>query len=1383
MKLLRLVAALLCLATVAALASLVLVVFGAPGSTGGGTLALSGPSSLGMNLTLTAVSATLLTLVTGIGALVSLYSVRNLAGQQRVARFAALACAVVAALSITLMATSLPVLAVGWTAAGLAMSGLVAHTGTDRARSAARSVRRRLLVGDAALWTAVIVCHFALGTVAIDELAGAAASANTAVVALAGLLVVIAGSVRSSLVPAHRWLPEVAEAPSPVSALLHAGFVNGIGVIALLLWPFLVINPTARIAALVLGVVTALLGMAQQRVRPDVKGRLASSTTSQMGYLSITVGLGIPAAVLVHLIGHGLWKAGLFLGAGGAVERVRRAASDHHATSRGWSRFAAVIGAAIAIVAAVVPGPWGISLLAMPGYLVPVTVSVTAVAMACMIATLRSRGSRMLTWTVVVVGGVAYLLLLRAVDQVLARVPTWEPPTWGQPGALPVAIASAIVIAIGVVAWCVDAAARHQRLPGLVAAVARTTSAPSPLTRRVSIGDPALPSAAVTTDVATMALDLASVSVAPLWPLHAFVASSPISGYEGLPFADATRAATSVWGARAGIDAPLLRSAVADGVVTDEAIQRVAQSVAAGPDLALQGPVRQRAELVQVLMLADEADAEAVGAVRAAFGTATQRGSSPMPMMSPAEIAVAHSGELAPLDARCRDLVSHYAARAYGGTAWPSEAPGVWGNLHRDAAQLDRLLGTRGTSRWIGSLSPSPREALLPLIRSLDLNGGSLVSTFTRVLTRDPGWVGHLAWRQRQGIAVGDDELLDLLVSRLALESVVSRAAGAPQTRPEIGSNDLAPLIATMVTAIGVDVNSLGASARASLIDVADAVNAAGLEVLRLRAWEESYREPVLESIAERAAELATGSATRSSAHEPQPRPAAQIVTCIDVRSERLRRQLEARGAWETFGAAGFFGLAFSHVSPSGHLSERLPALLRPEHEVREVPLHTRNESWLAADLTDTVHGIETAIAAPFSFAEAAGWVTAPAAAMNTVAPRWWQAVRTATMRRFTAPTRGQLLVEHDTSAPDGFDLTALIDAAYAFLRTTGLLEPADVVLLVGHGGKAANNPHVAAYDCGACGGHAGDVSARVMAQVLNDPRVRAGLNARGVHLADTWFGAALHDTTRDRVELCDQAPAHCRGIVMSLLDDLHGACDSVAMERARLLPGEAPNDLAGLRRALDRRAVDWAQVRPEWGLARNAAIVIGPRELTAGLDLDGRVFLQSYRPDLDDDGQAIDFLLGAPLVVAQWISMQYWCSTVDPLAFGAGDKTTHNVISAWDGGPAPLTGVLTGSRGDLRIGLPWQAVSATAPMGRQWTSRPTHEPLRLLAVVYAHPAAVETVLEQRPEVARLVTGEWIDLVVVDPATGQLVRRNDAGAWKAVGDSQHVNATAGMITG
>ena len=1381
MSSLRAAAAGLVVASFGVLALLVLVLAGArPALTlASPDLGPFGITTLGVALDV--VPAVLLALVTGLGAVVAVYATRNLEGQHRLPRFAVLQVTVVLGLALAVTAASLPLLLLGWTASGLAMAALASHSGGDRASAAGRFVRRRLLLGDALLTAAVVVTGLGVGTWNVADLPGAVADASIAAVGSAAALVVAAGVVRSALVPAHRWLPEVAEAPSPVSALLHAGFVNGIGILALLLWPLISASPLARGLALVLGVATALLASAQQRVRPDVKGRLASSTSAQMGYLAITVGVGLPAAVLVHLVGHGLWKAGLFLGAGGAVERVRGASAStppamlplrplrqrvmgpYGQQGRvGWApSVAAFLGLLVTVSAAAVPGPWGPSLLTAPASLLPVAAAAAATAAAAYAVAASARGRRGVGVLLVLVAVSAYLLLLRAVDHALAPELGWASPAWGEPGALGLAVVVALLVATALAAWRVDSAVRRGRFAGLAAYVARTTFAPAPLLRRAHVAPVKAVTPVIEASVTAEASRIAADVVAPVWPLHAFVASNPVAGLERLPFDDAMHAASRAWGSRSGVDASMLSAAVAQGLVDDDALLRIAGEVAPGPGLALAAHVSERAALVRALLLAEDPPEADVAPVRAALGGGAVAKARVGVLTTPAERAVSAHSALAPLAARARDLVSSYVAREYGAPGWPVATIGVWAAVREDARALDSLLGTRGADVSVRTLPADAGKALAELVSRLGLEGPDLVPTFARVLARDPGWVAHLAWRRRVEVAGERDEVLDLLVARLALEAIVVAAAGSAPGSVPTEVVDLAPSVAVMLAASGADLATVSVVALDDLVGLAAAVHEQGADLLRLRAWEESYRRPVLDQIAERAQVM------RLHADDVP----AQVVTCIDVRSERLRRRLEETGPWETLGAAGFFGIAVAHVSPTGAFTERLPALLRPQHVVHESWAAVPASSHLLSDAALAVHGAEGAVGAPFALAEAAGWVTGLSAVLHTASPRVWEKLRRRIGARFTAPVRGTLVLERGAAAAEGLELRELVAAGAGFLRTTGLLAPAPVVVLLGHGGHAANNPHVAAYDCGACGGYAGDVSARAMAQVLNDPRVRDGLREQGIDIADgTVFLAGLHDTTRDRVELLDDVPAAVAPVVERLERDLALACDAVVLERAAYLPGGLPSGVAAARRVLDARAVDWAQVRPEWGLARNAAIVIGPRALTRGLDLDGRVFLHSYRSDLDADGSALEFLLTAPLVVAQWISSQYWCSTVDPERFGAGDKTTHNVLASYSGGPAPLTGVLTGARGDLRIGLPWQGVSAHAPLDGRWTSLPFHEPVRLLAVVHADPAVVEDVLRRREDVARLVLGEWVELIVVDPISGVLLRRDASAGWVPVSD-------------
>lgn len=349
---------------------------------------------------------------------------------------------------------------------------------------------------------------------------------------------------------------------------------------------------------------------------------------------------------------------------------------------------------------------------------------------------------------------------------------------------------------------------------------------------------------------------------------------------------------------------------------------------------------------------------------------------------------------------------------------------------------------------------------------------------------------------------------------------------------------------------------------------------------------------------------------------------------------------------------------------------------------------------------------------------------------------------------------RGYAQIQMERLGRIGFSLEEQINYVVLVLRSIGLTRGfSRFVLAVGHGSRSENNPYESALDCGACGGNHGLINARVLSQIANKPAVREGLRRHGIDVPDdTWFVPALHNTTTDQIVLHDLdllPPSH-----LVYLDRLSSGLEAASrLSACERLPALASvtRPLATERayRVAYTNAFDWSQVRPEWGLSRNAAFIIARRQVTEQADLQGRVFLHSYDYRCDPKGRLLENILAGPLVVGQWINLEHYFSVVDNERYGSGSKVYHNVAGRF--------GVMTGNLSDLRTGLPAQTVLKDG--------RPFHEPLRLLTVIEAPFEQARKAVEGVAKVKGLVRNGWVHMVIVDPETGE-VRRYTEGCWQ-----------------
>ncbi len=443
----------------------------------------------------------------------------------------------------------------------------------------------------------------------------------------------------------------------------------------------------------------------------------------------------------------------------------------------------------------------------------------------------------------------------------------------------------------------------------------------------------------------------------------------------------------------------------------------------------------------------------------------------------------------------------------------------------------------------------------------------------------------------------------------------------------------------------------------------------------------------------------------------PSSPPLVQVAACIDVRSEPLRRALEEEPDVTTIGFAGFFGVA-ARVTGRGEDEphESFPPLLRPSVDVSAAEATTPRARGplVRSTLVELTHEP----ASMFALAEGAGWITGPVLSALTLLP---------SVRR-----RGPANLDDWHVRAD--DPVAIAEGA---LRGMGLTTGfAPEVVILGHSSHTSANTHFSTLACGACGAGPGGPNAAALVQLLNDPAVRAALDARGVAIPpNTRFVAGEHDTATDHVTLDAMASTHLRARV----DRASDRCRRSRRDQRRRLGLATP-----YRTATSAR--DWADPRPEWGLAGHVAMVIGPRERTRGVDLGGRVFLHSYDPASDPDGTLLRSIFAAPLIVAQWINAAYYASAVAPDVLGAGDKTLLNPVGDF--------AVIRGSDPDLRPGLPLQSLYVG--------DVPIHLPTRLLVAVDAPRERVVDALSDTPAARDLVVHGWVVLAA---------REHEGGPW------------------
>jgi uncharacterized protein YbcC (UPF0753/DUF2309 family) len=818
------------------------------------------------------------------------------------------------------------------------------------------------------------------------------------------------------------------------------------------------------------------------------------------------------------------------------------------------------------------------------------------------------------------------------------------------------------------------------------------------------------------------AITSACKRVAPLWPLKSFVAVNPFLGFTGHSFAETCATLDRVTRTHMLMPRAYYAKAIEDGSIDD-------------------------ADLGDALR-SHRLDGLDVAGIKAAARAAPRHDQKPTAVVATvAEVLEGCAGgdRHVSLVAFMIDEISSFCAAYFdhGQASWPLPVRklkpyAAW----RALAIHDRnpeAMGIAGFRACVGRLPHDPVVAVRAILDGLGIPARAHEDYLFRALFDIGGWAAyarHIGWNAELDGRT-DDTLVELLAIRVAWGWALFEARRDDEFRTAWAK-------AMADAAREPEDHRLG-----SKPDLA-------IDVVLQEAYDIAYRRRLT-------AKLRKGSAGAALERLPV-RPPVQAAFCIDVRSEIFRRALEtAYPEAETVGFAGFFGFPIEYV-PIGHTDggAQCPVLLKPSFVVCEAVK--------AADETEEAEvlglrllrrrsvkawkSFKASAVSSFAYVETAGLSFAPKIATDSLgATRPVPAPSIDGLDGDVAARVGPRLEARKVAGRmTGFTPEQKLAMAEAVLKAMSMTGPfGRLVLLAGHGSTTVNNPHASGLDCGACGGHTGEANARVAAAILNDAEVRTGLVAKGIAIpADCWFLGALHDTTTDEVRIFDEetVPAEFTADLARLVASLTKAASLARLERSTLLGlGASENKQADVI----ARSRDWSQVRPEWGLAGNAAFIAAPRAMTRGLDLGGRAFLHSYDYQKDQGYGVLELIMTAPMVVASWINLQYYGSTVNNAVFGSGNKVLHNVVGQ--------LGVLEGNAGDLRVGLPWQSVHDGL--------RFVHEPLRLNVFIVAPEAAIDAVLVKHAGVRDLAVNGWVALHAMTDDGSRIRRYLGPGTWQA----------------
>ena len=903
----------------------------------------------------------------------------------------------------------------------------------------------------------------------------------------------------------------------------------------------------------------------------------------------------------------------------------------------------------------------------------------------------------------------------------------------------------------------------------------------------------------------------ASVVIAHYWPMRSFVHHNPIRTLETFHFEEAVRRGKRFVGGDGYLPNETYRQLVQSGRIKPAHVDAALAPLSEQRDVSLGGQTVSHVEVLRAHLL-DGITAPADETVAALIERSPYRdmihslGERVTPRHGSQDQAQGIGRDMT-LATWCdrsfhtelgwtidRELIRWCGAfldEEHAPWSMPERKSGFYSAWRSLASKEWSPCGIADSSDKIAALPDSADQALLEHLDALEIPLELRQEYLSHELTALCGWASFINWREEHSDyewqAAHPIDLVQYLAVRLFYERELTKQACRSELGIEGTFRGIAAHVQDQRKAAEADSNKTVRLAGAwRLISLAESLQLPASEITEaesgslqvlldwldafpetehgpvwLKALEAGYHEDLIDK-------LRVGAST--SANTDNARPLTQSMYCIDVRSEPFRRHLESVGNHETIGFAGFFAVALrNRALGHHHETEQYPVIAAAEHAVHEVPRPDQDDGVARHDkgkfflhtLHEILHDLKTHVLTPYITVEAIGWIFSVPLIGRTIFPATYRKWQARTRRAIAPPVSTAMTVDRSDNdlgmTPEEQAVT--IETA---LRTMGLTKNfARLVMVCGHTSVTDNNPYESALDCGACGGNPGKPNARVFASIANKQHVRAHLADKGIPVPeDTVFIAGQHDTTTDVVEIFDLedlTETH-RDDLARFQVDLQKAKARTNEERCGRLPGVGGHSSASsVNREIERRAGDWSDTRPEWGLSGNAAFIIGSRQLTKAFDLGGRTFLNSHDYRVDPTGALLEGVLGGPMVVGQWINAEHYFSTTDPEVYGSGSKIYHNVVGR--------IGIMSGPQSDLRTGLAWQSVMSG--------SMPYHEPVRLFVAIEAPRDRILEIIRRQPNLSQLCDNEWIHLVAIDRESEKLLYRYEPRqGWTSIPISQ-----------